>query len=117
MTEQQPAREIVATALALLRRHYVFPGRAGQAAAAIEARLASGEYDGLDETALAERLTGQLYELCADQHLRVEAVPEPEPEQEQEGVQARGERGRLDTPEHHAADVAARPSGESPLPC
>ena len=64
-------REIVQTALGLLRTSYVFPDRAEQAAAAVEARLAAGEYDGLDEAALAERLTAQLYETCADKHLRV----------------------------------------------
>ena len=53
-------REMVETTLALLRRSYVFPDRAEQAATAIEARLAAGEYDDLDETALAERLTAQL---------------------------------------------------------
>ena len=69
------AREILEAALALLRRSYVFPDRAEQAAAAIEARLAAGEYDDLDETALAERLTAQLDEICADKHLRVRAMP------------------------------------------
>jgi C-terminal processing protease CtpA/Prc len=94
LVETGDQREIVAAALALLREHYVFPDRAEQAAGAIEARLATGEYDDLDETALAERLTSQLYQTCADQHLRVEAVhreaAEPEPEQ------ASQERGRLD---------------------
>ncbi|HLX48229.1 MAG TPA: S41 family peptidase [Streptosporangiaceae bacterium] len=93
---QQPARETVAAALALLRERYLFPGRAGQAAAAIEARLAGGEYDDLDETALAERLTSQLYGLCADRHLRVEAVVPGRPEPGQEQGQAGSERGRLD---------------------
>jgi Peptidase family S41/N-terminal domain of Peptidase_S41 in eukaryotic IRBP len=69
------AREIVETTLALLRRNYVFPDRAEQAATTIEARLAAGEYDDLDETALAERLTSQLDEICADKHLRVRAMP------------------------------------------
>jgi len=72
-------REMVETTLALLRRSYVFPDRAEQAATAIEARLAAGEYDDLDETALAERLTAQLDEICADKHLRVRAMP-PRPQ-------------------------------------
>ena len=42
-TEQLSGREIVATALALLRSYYVFPERAEQAATAIETRLAAGE--------------------------------------------------------------------------
>ncbi len=69
--EQLSGREIVTTALALLRSYYVFPDRAEQAAATIEARLAAGEYDDLDEIALADRLTSHLYEVCADKHLRV----------------------------------------------
>jgi len=73
-------REIVATAVSLLRASYVFPGRAEQAAAAIEARLAAGEYDELDEVTLAERLTRQMYGICADKHLRVRVTsPRPAP--------------------------------------
>jgi len=68
-------REIVQAALVLLRTNYIFPDRAEQAATAIEARLAAGEYDGLDENTLAERLTSQLYEVCEDKHLRVRVMP------------------------------------------
>src|SRR6516162_7088972 len=68
--EQLSPREIVETALGLLRASYVFPDLAEQAAVAIEARLAAGEYDGLDEEALAERLTSDLDEACDDKHLR-----------------------------------------------
>jgi hypothetical protein len=49
----------------------VFPERAEQAAIAIEARLAAGEYDNLDVITLTDRLTSHLYEVCADKHLRV----------------------------------------------
>ena len=78
LTEQPLApREAVETAVSLLRASYVFPDRAEQAATAIEARLAAGEYDGLDEATLAERLTRQLYEVCADKHLRVRVLPRP----------------------------------------
>ena len=70
------AREIVETALALLRAGYVFPDLAERAAAAIEARLATGEYDGMDEATLAELLTSQLDEICADKHLRVRTLPQ-----------------------------------------
>ena len=73
--EPLPARELVEAALVLLRSSYVFPDRAEQAATAIEARLAAGEYDGLDEESLAERLTAQLSEACADKHLRVQMMP------------------------------------------
>lgn len=75
-SEPVPPREIVQTAMAILRSRYVFPDRAAQAAAEIEARLAAGEYDELAEAALAERLTSQLYAVCADKHLRVHAHAE-----------------------------------------
>jgi hypothetical protein len=74
--ERLSARETVETALALLRRSYVFPDRAEQAAVAIEARLAAGEYDDLAEDVLAERLTSQLEAVCDDKHLRVRAMPQ-----------------------------------------
>ena len=77
------AREIVETALGLLRTGYVFPDLAERAAAAIEVRLAAGEYDGMDEAALADLLTSQLNDICADKHLRVRTMPpraaRPEP--------------------------------------
>jgi hypothetical protein len=71
-----PPREIVQTAVAILRSRYVFPDRAEQAAAEIEARLDAGEYDDLGEPELADRLTSELYAVCADKHLRVHAHPE-----------------------------------------
>ena len=70
-------RDIVTTALALLRENYVFPDVADRAATAVEARLAAGEYDDLDEPALAELLTGHLNEICDDKHLRVRARGPP----------------------------------------
>jgi len=73
--EKLPPRELVTTAISLLRRSYVFPGLAEQAATAIDGRLAAGEYDDLDEEALAERLTSQLQEICDDKHLHVRAMP------------------------------------------
>src|SRR5215469_2282282 len=82
--EQLSTREIVETALVLLRASYVFPDLAEQAAVAIEARLASGEYDGLDEEALAERLTSDLDEACDDKHLRVRTMP-PRPARPKRG--------------------------------
>ncbi len=76
-SESVPPREIVQTAMAILRSRYVFPERAAQAAAEIEARLAAGEYDDLSEPELAERLTSQLYAVCADKHLQVDVHPGP----------------------------------------
>src|SRR5215467_5321702 len=69
--EPLSTRETVESALALLRASYVFPGLAEQAAVAVEAKLAAGEYDGLGEETLAERFTSDLYELCGDKDLRV----------------------------------------------
>jgi hypothetical protein len=95
-SEHLSTREIVETALVLLRASYVFPDLAEQAAVAIEARLAAGEYDGLDEEALAERLTSDLDEACDDKHLRVRTMP-PRP--------ARPKRGEPSGP------APARPPG------
>jgi hypothetical protein len=80
----------------------VFPDQAAQAAAEIEARLAAGEYDDLGEAALAERLTGQLYAVCADKHLRVHVHPErrrppPRPVDRDKPRQDMRAIGRLDS--------------------
>jgi hypothetical protein len=69
--EQLSGREIVTKALALLRANYVFPALAEQAAVAVEARLEAGQYDELDEIALAELVTEHLREVCDDKHLAV----------------------------------------------
>ena len=69
--QQMSGREIVTTALSLLRANYVFPEVAEQAAVAVEARLAAGEYDDLDEITLTELLTAHLQEATQDKQLRV----------------------------------------------
>ncbi len=74
-TEPVPVAEAVMTMAGLVRTRYVFPDRGAAAAAALEASLAAGEYDGLDDEALAGKLTGQLYEVCHDRHLRVRVRP------------------------------------------
>jgi len=76
--DQLSPREIVTKALELLRANYVFPEQAERGATAIEARLAAGEYDNLDEIALTELVTQQLQEATDDRHL-ARAQPEPEP--------------------------------------
>jgi Peptidase family S41/N-terminal domain of Peptidase_S41 in eukaryotic IRBP len=73
--EPLPAAEVVDIVAGLITSGYVFPDRAARAAAALRASLAAGEYDGLDDEALAETLTSQLYETCRDKHLRVRALP------------------------------------------
>ena len=49
----------------------MFPEKAQTAAALLEAALAAGFYDGLDEDAFIERVTAQLYSVCADRHLEL----------------------------------------------
>ena len=104
--EQMSGREIVATALSLLRANYVFPEVAGQAATAVEARLAAGEYDDLDEVTLTELVTTHLREVCEDKHLalrlggrRPGPPPHPEPEEPKDHEARRlamRQMGRLD---------------------
>jgi hypothetical protein len=119
--EPMSAREIVATAVALLRENYVFPEVAERAATAVETRLAAGEYDDLDEPALAELLTGHLNEICDDKHLRVRARGGPGPRPGPggpgpgpgPGVPGRGRPGEpgprpaREEPEDHEARVLA----------
>ena len=82
--EQLSGREIVTKALALLRENYVFPELAEQVATAVEARLAAGEYDNLDEVTLTELLTSHLQELTGDKHLRVVLGGGPGPRRDPE---------------------------------
>jgi hypothetical protein len=73
--EPLPPAELIDIITGLLRSGYVFPERAEQASVALEASLTAGEYEGLDDETLAERLTSQLYEVCRDKHLRVRTRP------------------------------------------
>src|SRR6185312_1176523 len=80
--EQLSGREIVTKAMELLRANYVFPDEAERAAAVIEARLAAGEYDGLDEITLTDRVTGHLQDITGDKHLRLRLGGGPGPRRE-----------------------------------
>jgi Peptidase family S41/N-terminal domain of Peptidase_S41 in eukaryotic IRBP len=75
--EPVPVTESVPMMAGMLRTNYVFPDQGAAAAESLEASLAAGEYDGLDDEALAGRLTSQLYEVCHDRHLRVRVTPGP----------------------------------------
>jgi hypothetical protein len=77
--EQMSGREIVTTAMSLLRSNYVFPEVAEQAAVAVEARLAAGEYDDLDEITLTKLLTRHLQDITGDKHLRLHVGGGPGP--------------------------------------
>ena len=78
--EQMSGREIVTTAMSLLRANYVFPEVAEQAAVAVEARLAAGEYDDLDEITLTDLVTTHLQEITGDKHLRLRLGGGPPPD-------------------------------------
>jgi hypothetical protein len=79
VAEQMSGREIVTTAMALLRANYVFPEVAERAAAAVEARLTAGEYDDLDEITLTELVTRHLQDVTGDRHLRLRLGGGPGP--------------------------------------
>jgi hypothetical protein len=107
LAERLSGREIVTKALALIRANYVFPELAVQAATAIEARLAGGEYDQLDEIALTELVTQHLQEATDDRHLALmlgdapPPTPRPgprpgEPKDHEARQLARRQRFRLD---------------------
>jgi Peptidase family S41/N-terminal domain of Peptidase_S41 in eukaryotic IRBP len=101
--EQLPSREIVAKALALLRENYVFPELAGQVAAAVETRLAAGEYDNLDEITLTDLLTSHLQEASGDKHLGVRLGGGPGPRGGPGQGRPGGDRQRRDEPADHEA--------------
>jgi len=86
--EQMSGREIVAAVLPLLRANYVLPELAEQAAAAVEARLAAGEYDDLDEVTLTELVTSHLQEITGDRHLALRLGGGPAPRRERPGEPA-----------------------------
>jgi C-terminal processing protease CtpA/Prc len=68
-------RALIQDALARIREAYVFPEKVVDVAAAIEARLNAGEYDNLDDDALAERVTEHLNAASGDKHLRLLVRP------------------------------------------
>jgi hypothetical protein len=118
--EQMSGHEIVTTALALLRANYVFPELADRAATAVEARLAAGEYDGLDEITLTDLVTRHLQEVCEDKHLALRLGSGPGPGGPGPGGPGPGEPGGrggrpgpdLDRPKgHEARRLAMRQMG------
>jgi hypothetical protein len=108
--EQLSGREIVTTALSLLRANYVFPDLAEQAAAAVEARLAAGEYDDLDEVTLTELVTQHLREVCDDKHLALRLGGGPREPPPGRGPEP-GRREPKDHMDHEARRLAMRQMG------
>ena len=111
--EQLSGREIVTTALALLRANYVFPELADRAATAVEARLAAGEYDDLDEITLTELVTSHLREVCDDKHLALRLGGGPGPGRGGPGGPGPGGPGPGPGP---GAGPGAGPGGPGPGP-
>jgi C-terminal processing protease CtpA/Prc len=72
-------QDVIERTLSLLCESYLFPDKARQAADAIRERAAAGQYSGLDDAALAERLTEHLVETVGDVHLRVRYRPAKAP--------------------------------------
>jgi len=64
-------KSLIEPALKLLTGNYIFPEKAAAMAAAVRERLAAGDYDGLDEAALGERVTALFDEMSGDKHLRL----------------------------------------------
>jgi hypothetical protein len=64
------SREALERALDVLTERYIFPDKAAVAARVIRDRLGAGAYDGLDDEELCTRVTDELFEVCADKHLR-----------------------------------------------
>jgi C-terminal processing protease CtpA/Prc len=90
----------------------VFPELADQVAGAVEARLAAGEYDDLDEITLTELLTSQLQEATGDKHLgvRLGGGPGPGP------APGRGPGPRRGPGRRAGGPVGAEPEGEADAP-
>jgi len=88
--------EIVARLGEALRDRYVFPQVGERAAAAIEAALAAGAYDGLaDAGAFASRLSRDVDAVAHDKHLKVwsAGAPPPPPPAGAAGAPPRAEAG------------------------
>jgi len=67
-----PARAVVDGAATKLETFYVYPSRAREAAALLRRNASSGAYDGLRETALAQRVTADLATVLHDKHVRLQ---------------------------------------------
>jgi Peptidase family S41/N-terminal domain of Peptidase_S41 in eukaryotic IRBP len=71
---------VVEKAGELLTANYIFPDRAADAKAKIDAALAAGDYDSITASkAFAERLTSDLQSVTHDKHVRVFPPPAPRP--------------------------------------
>lgn len=83
------SQDVIEQVLSLLSESYLFPDKARRAAETIRGRAAAGRYAGLDEAALAERLTEHLVETVGDVHLRVRYRPPRGPEEQADRFEER----------------------------
>jgi C-terminal processing protease CtpA/Prc len=63
--------DLIDEALRLLQDNYIFPDKATAIAGTIRDHQRAGDYDGLGEEVLCERITGTFFEISADKHLRL----------------------------------------------
>jgi hypothetical protein len=78
LVDRVDINDLIARLATDIRDNYVFPDKGAQAADMLEANAKAGDYDNLDEQALAQRLTADLRTLTRDLHFGVRLEP-PEP--------------------------------------
>lgn len=71
MNDSLEASTLVETIVEKLTTCYIFPERAAQAAKLLHANLAAGIYETFVGSDLCDRLSADLFETCADKHLRL----------------------------------------------
>lgn len=78
--DQAEKRAVVEKAGELLTANYIFPDRATEAKAKLDAALAGGDYESITTPeAFAEKLTSDLQSVTHDKHVRVFPPPAPRP--------------------------------------
>ncbi|HEY7416839.1 MAG TPA: hypothetical protein VH593_16755, partial [Ktedonobacteraceae bacterium] len=71
MNDSLEASTLVEAIVEQLTSSYVFPDRAAQAVTLLRANLAAGVYETFVGSDLCDRLSADLFETCADKHLRL----------------------------------------------
>jgi len=78
--DQTVKRAVIEKAGELLTANYIFPDRAAEAKAKLDAALAAGEYESVTTPeAFAQKLTSDLQSVTHDKHVRVFPPPAPRP--------------------------------------
>ncbi|GIG65747.1 S41 family peptidase [Phytomonospora endophytica] len=100
---------MIEPALTLLTSNYIFPDKAATIAAAVRERDAAGDYDGLDEPTLGERVTALFDELSGDKHLRLRPTANPGAETPAEADIIAAWEAHLTRTNHGVAEVRRLP--------